>query len=138
ASRQQGGHDAWARRASCGAAATRSWPADSTLLAEAWPDAVVVHSKCDLVPEPAGDRPAGLRTSAITGQGIAELVQALASKIAPNPPPPEAAIPFTSRQADAIENAFRLLETRKKTASSTAIARLLKPPPANTLPQREA
>lgn len=118
--------------------ATQRWTADSTLLAEAWPDAVVVHSKCDLVPEPAGDRPAGLRTSAITGQGIAELVQALASKIAPNPPPPEAAIPFTSRQADAIENAFRLLETRKKTASSTAIARLLKPPPANTLPQREA
>jgi tRNA modification GTPase len=113
---------------------TQPWTAESTSLAKAWPDALVVHNKCDLAPMPAGDWPAGMRTSALTGQGIAELVRTLGAKLIPDPPPPGAAVPFSERQVDAIVNAICLLDLGRPEEASTAITRLLEVQHANALP----
>lgn len=115
---------------------TASWTAESTTLAKAWPNALVVHNKCDLVPQPPSDWPTGIHTSAITGQGVEELVKALASNLIPDPPHPDAAIPFTDRQVAAIDAAIQALDTGHPAEASSAIARILKPQPANALPAR--
>jgi tRNA modification GTPase len=77
----------------------------------AWPPSAsdrlrLVVNKLDL---PAawdlGQAPAALRVSAQTGAGLAELVQALAGWLVPQPPPPGAAVPFTPLLCDRVAEA---------------------------------
>ncbi len=110
------------------------WTTESTALANAWPNALVAHNKCDLVPKPPSDLPTGIRTSAITGQGIEELVKALGSNLVSDPPTPDAAIPFTDRQAVAIDAALQALDTGHPAEASSAIVRILEVQPVSILP----
>lgn len=48
-----------------------------------------------------------LRVSAQTGEGLAELCQAMAGWLVPDPPPPGAAVPFTAVLVDCVETAVR-------------------------------
>jgi tRNA modification GTPase len=61
-----------------------------------------------------------LRVSARTGAGLAELCQALARWLVPDPPPAGAAVPFTPRLCDQVEEAQQRLA-----AGEGAEARLL-------------
>ncbi len=72
---------------------------------EAYPDALVIHNKCDLA-ETADDRPAGLCVSALTGEGAQELVSTFAERLVPDPPPTGAGVPFTPLQVDAVAEAL--------------------------------
>jgi tRNA modification GTPase len=84
-----------------------AWSAEDQSLLDRWPAALLVHNKCDLPATSAG-RPAGLWTSALRGDGIEELLQAIARRLVPDPPPPGAAVPFTPQQ---VEMVYRLAET---------------------------
>jgi tRNA modification GTPase len=117
---------------------TEPWTAESTSLAKAWPNALVVYNKCDLVPKPAGDRPTGMHASALTGQGIAELARTLGSTLIPDPPRPDAAVPFTERQVEAIENAICLLDIGRPEEALTTITQLLETQPTSALPTRDS
>jgi tRNA modification GTPase len=76
--------------------ASAKWSAEDQQLLETYPQALVVRNKVD---QAAGDtRPIGLPTAATTGQGVAELIQAVVARLVPNQPPPDIAIPFTGRQ----------------------------------------
>jgi tRNA modification GTPase len=68
------------------------------------PDGLVVHNKCDLAPA-RGARREGLLTSALTGEGIDELVGEVAARLVPDPPPPRAPLPFSGDQIDGLERA---------------------------------
>ncbi|HJT36024.1 MAG TPA: GTPase [Pirellulales bacterium] len=83
--------------------ASRPWTDADQGLAERWPEAIVVHSKFDLAR--ASDRPAGVATSAVTGQGIDELARLIASRLAPGPPPAGSAVPFRAWQVEALSQA---------------------------------
>ena len=83
--------------------ARRCSDADRALL-ESRPSAVVVWNKCDLPPA-RGGRPPGLAVSALRGDGIAELVRRIADRLAPHPPPPGSAVPFTSDQIADLRSA---------------------------------
>jgi len=63
---------------------------------------LVVINKCDL---PPAWEPAGLRVSALTGQGLAELFQAISSTLVPEPPTPGEAVPFTAAIVTALHQA---------------------------------
>ena len=63
----------------------------------AWPEALRVDNKCDLPPAP-GPRPATIATSALRGEGIADLLGHISACLVPEPPPPGAAVPFTEGQ----------------------------------------
>jgi tRNA modification GTPase len=95
------------------------WSKDDEDLVGSWPKALVVHTKSDLVVEEkrTGEatasieiiqsRAAGIATSSLTGEGIEELVQSIAHRLVPNPPPPGAAVPFTREQIERLlENVF--------------------------------
>jgi tRNA modification GTPase len=56
---------------------------------------IVAFNKCDLVEVPSNDVPEGLRLSAATGQGLAELVWRVAAVLIPDPPRPGEPVPFT-------------------------------------------
>jgi tRNA modification GTPase len=81
--------------------AAESWcDADRELVAS-WPSALVVHNKRDLAPKPTA-RPAGLLVSAATGEGIEELLRAIADRLVPLLPPPGAAVPWTLKQVESL------------------------------------
>ena len=82
-----------------------------------FPTALVVVNKCDLVAAPLPPVPTkhwptdSRRTSAITGQGIAELLTAISRRLVPDPPEPGAAVPFrTAAQMQAIGRAIAALD----------------------------
>ena len=55
-------------------------------------------------------RPAGqdCATSALRGDGIEDLLAAIARRLVPDPPPPGAAVPFTAEQIKAVDSLLTL------------------------------
>ncbi len=79
---------------------TQPWSAASQALSDRYPEALWVFSKGDLPAEPDDRRPLGLVTSARTGAGLADLLAALAGRLAPASLTPGVPVPFTRRQVD--------------------------------------
>jgi tRNA modification GTPase len=79
--------------------ASQPWTAGNDLLIQNWPQALIVHNKCDLVVPTA----AGLKVSAFTGDGIDRLIQAIISRLVLVAPLPQEAVPFTTVQVEALQ-----------------------------------
>ena len=84
--------------------ASEAWSPSDEAMFRRWPEALVVHNKCDL-PAASGyaheetGRALGVpeeRVSALTGEGIARLIESIAARLVPNAPPPGAAVPFAA------------------------------------------
>jgi tRNA modification GTPase len=82
------------------------WSVEDQSLLDQWPGALLVHNKCDL-PRAPGDRPTGIWISALREDGIKSLLDAIAARLVPDPPPAGTAVPFTAEQI-AMVNAFGL------------------------------
>lgn len=80
-------------------------PADGSEPAEAAANELVVRSKSDLAS--AAPAAGGIATSAITGEGIGDLIAAIVARLVPeeqaDPTLLAGAVPFTPRQVEAIE-----------------------------------
>lgn len=87
---------------------SQPWSDSQQALLGAWPEAVVVHNKCDLLQWP-GKRPGGMAISALTGEGIEALVHVIATRLVADPPPPGAAIPFDATQIGRLRAAHQAL-----------------------------
>ena len=98
--------------------------ADRELLAS-WPDALVVHNKCDLPRAGDRSRPAGLSTSASQGEGIEAVIGAVARRLVPEPPPRGAAVPFTADQIETLRRAARAVAEHDLGSARRALKRLL-------------
>lgn len=73
------------------------------------PNQCDVINKVDLTPAwNWAALPGAVRVSAQTGAGLAELCQVISHKLASDPPPPGAAVPFTAELGDRIEKALEL------------------------------
>jgi tRNA modification GTPase len=85
------------------ATAAQEWPGHRGQVTEdrSQRDILVVHNKCDLGLPPDDGRPPGICVSAKTGQGMDNLIRAIAECLVPNPPR-SAAMPFTERQISAL------------------------------------
>jgi tRNA modification GTPase len=79
------------------------WSDEDQALADAWPEAVVVHNKSD-VQAASAHRPKGVLTSAIRGEGIDRLLTAISSRLVPDPPPAGAAVPINEEQVKMVRN----------------------------------
>jgi tRNA modification GTPase len=93
-----------------------------------------VYNKSDLLP--IGELPANLLimeaglappplTSAVTGEGIAELVAAIGQTLVPNPPPAGTAVPFQADQLTAIERARQAVHRSDQRTARDALQSLL-------------
>jgi tRNA modification GTPase len=65
-------------------------------------------------------------TSALTGEGIAELIAAIGRELVPEPPAPAVAVPFTESQAVALASVQAMIDRRDPNAAE-ALRALLRP-----------
>ena len=89
------------------------------------PASIVVHNKADCSPLCTKGRPPGVFTSAITGLGLAELVKQIETMLVPDPPPPQAGVPFRSEQVQALKDAEHFLTDGRPHGARIALRRLL-------------
>jgi tRNA modification GTPase len=77
-----------------------------------FPAALIVLTKCDLPHETRQFGATGnmLRTSAVTGNGIPELLAAISHRLVPDPPAAGAAVPFLATHSSALERALAAME----------------------------
>ncbi|MBI1249493.1 GTP-binding protein [bacterium] len=92
------------------------------------PSALHVVNKIDLtrnveIPE-ASEM---LGTSAVTGDGIAELISTIVAHLIPDLPEPGQPIPFTPRQVTALQESAKLLDTNQAEAAMNILSTLLRP-----------
>lgn len=78
-------------------------------LVDQYPNALLVANKCDLRDAPPSAYPV-LETSALTGTGVAELLQQIVKRLARCELAPGDAIPFTLRQRLAIDSAGQAID----------------------------
>ncbi len=93
--------------------------------------ALTVLTKCDLLLAAARPRSATdgmLRTNAVTGAGIAELLAAISGRLVPAPPPSGAAVPFTAEQAQTLQEALAALAHADSKLAIEMLSALLAPP----------
>ena len=83
-----------------------AWSDSDDALRRLYRDALVVFNKIDR-PVGPGARPPGLLASALESRGIDELCQAIAERLVPEPPPPDAAVPFTAEQVGMIREMLK-------------------------------
>ena len=77
------------------------WLAEDQALVEAWPEAVVVHNKSDMQAA-MENRPEGILTSTIRGEGIDSLLAEIGRRLVPDPPPTGAAVPINEEQVEMV------------------------------------
>ena len=87
-----------------------------------------VINKIDLIPNSDRSRfaPSGrILASALTGEGIADLVTAIGRELVPAAPPAGTAVPFTAEQFAALDAARRAVDRRDTAAALAALQPLL-------------
>jgi tRNA modification GTPase len=89
---------------------SQPWTGEDAALLARWPQAIVVYNKSDLPAAEGSDCPRGIVVSALTRQGMDELLDGIARQLVPAPPAPGSAVPFTQRQVQLLRDACRLLE----------------------------
>ncbi len=91
--------------------ASTGWTTEDQSLLAAWPEAVVVHNKCDLPPAPPQGRPPGWMVSAAQRTGLDVLIRELGRRMVPEPPCAGTAVLFTWPQVQAVQAAQSALAT---------------------------
>jgi tRNA modification GTPase len=87
------------------------------------PPRLLVQNKMDLGAEQLVG--ADIFTSAVTGDGIGDLAQAIVQRLVPQPPMPGQAVPFTERQIDALQ-AIQQALLAEKLNEAVAISRTMR------------
>lgn len=85
------------------------WGEEDAELLRRFPDALVICNKQDL-PGRHAHHPPGICTSAVSGQGIKELLNAVVARAVPLALEVGEAVPFTERQVLLLEDSVRVLE----------------------------
>ena len=99
--------------------------ASEQALAAAWPDAMMVHSKCDLAAHP-NPRPAGVEVSALGGDSVENLLTAVSARLVPNAPPAGSPVPFRPRHVATIAAAAEALSKNDVPTAIENLAALIK------------
>ena len=110
---------------------SQPWNSELQKLVDAWPQAIVVMNKCDLLPAKSdlhGEIPDVVRISAISGQGIDELIKAIISRLIPVEPYPGQALPFTADQIAGLQQAATALRAQNIAAARESLLALLASP----------
>ena len=99
---------------------------DDRRLRTAYPGALVAMNKCDLAPpfDVSGERTV-LRTSAVTGEGIADLLRTIGRRLVRDPPPARRRCPLPAAQVHAVRQALSAVERRDFTLAAAMLAPLL-------------
>ena len=86
---------------------------------------LIVVNKCDLATPPAELGGEFFTVSATTGVGIPQLIGAMAQRLVPQVPPPDAAVPFTERQVDLLRVLLDHCQAAQVAAAENSFEQLL-------------
>ncbi|MCA9269016.1 MAG: 50S ribosome-binding GTPase [Planctomycetales bacterium] len=95
--------------------------ADDAVLAAEYPNATIVLNKVDVASRPWEASERLVPVSAKTGEGIADLVRHISRRLAPDPPGPGEAAPFTAAQCTSLAEARRLLRSESNAPAARAV-----------------
>lgn len=96
-------------------------------------DPLLVVNKADLPAVwPADQVPGGLRVSAVTSEGLGDLMQAIANRLVPHAPPPGAAVPFLPEMTGQIEAIDHFLAAGCTAEGISTVDRLRRAPKITT------
>jgi tRNA modification GTPase len=101
------------------------WTGEDQALLAAWPDAVVVHNKCDLPRAVPQGRPPGRMVSAARGGGLDLLVRELGRRLVPKPPGSGTAVLFSQGQVRVVQAARSALAAGDHREAVGLLKRLL-------------
>ena len=88
-----------------------------------FPTALIVENKCDLVSQhSSAGIPAAIRTSALSGARIGDMLRSIGERLVSAPTASGVAVPFTTAQVRAIEQAIAALEQNDLTLASSVLA----------------
>ncbi len=104
--------------------ATQPWSVELAELRQAWPDALWVHNKCDLIQGTPHERPAGVYSSAVLLLGIDTLLREVAGRLVPEPPQLDEPMPFCERHVTVLQTALDAVLQNDLRAATEALAAL--------------
>lgn len=105
---------------------SQPWGPEQDALAGRYPQALLLHNKCDLAAGP-GPRPPGLEVSAHRAEDVPTILDAVLRRLVPDAPSPGEAIPFTPDLAAAVSEALDLLEREGPQAAADRLREPLRP-----------
>ena len=86
---------------------------------------LLVVNKIDLASFVSTDDPVTVGTCAVTGEGVEQLLTAIAVRLVPNVPPSSAAVPFTNEHVEAFGKALDVCRQGDSRACETVLRNLL-------------
>ena len=89
------------------------------------PKSILVQNKSDLQTSQLSTAPNQILTSAVTGEGISDLIQQIADLLVPFPPARGSAIPFEESHLETLRNANTHLEKQRPSQAANCLAELL-------------
>jgi tRNA modification GTPase len=101
------------------------WSSDDEHVSQDWPDALRVVNKCDLPAAAGHAERAGIRTSAVRGDGLDELQHAIARRLVPRVPPEGQPMPFLPSHVDDLTAARSALSAGRIAAAQSLLAKFL-------------
>ena len=105
--------------------ATAGWTESHRQLAAEWPQSLVVGNKADLLRDEPPATAWQLTTSALTGQGLAELLEAIVRRLVPVSPQPGEAVPFSPEHFTALHAAQAALAAHNPKSAAAILAQLV-------------
>jgi tRNA modification GTPase len=103
---------------------TADWSDQERVVLQSVAQVLIVHNKCDLAGVPIDGRPAGVAVSALTGEGLADLLGAIAGRVVPSPPAAGAAVPFTKRQVQLLNEVLVAINRGDSDSAGKLLTRL--------------
>jgi tRNA modification GTPase len=106
---------------------SQPWTNEQQQLVDQWPQAIIVHNKCDLAKADhrAKDEETSVVTSTITGEGIDLLTRKIVQHLVPIDPAPRTAVPFTVAQVERLQAATAALKAVDAPAARRHLLALL-------------
>jgi tRNA modification GTPase len=102
--------------------ASQSWSSEDEALARDWPEALRVFNKSDLSTAVDDRRPPGIRTCALDGRGLDDLVRAIVWRLVPRIPEAGQAVPFLSRHVGILSAARAAVAAGDLQAAQSCLA----------------
>lgn len=81
---------------------SKLWTDRDQRLLSTWPDVVVAHNKCDLA-KPDENRPGGIDTCAVNGDGVSKLISEIVRQMIPRTTEPGKPVLFTTHQISCLQ-----------------------------------
>jgi tRNA modification GTPase len=106
---------------------SQPWTKECEDVANAWPNAIVVHNKADLQAHDRPVRPDGIRTSALIGSGIDQLTAAIVGQLVDVEIRLGDAVPFRETQVEQLQIVRSLIVRQELPAAKAALLALIRP-----------